>query len=176
MDADAREVARFGQHLTAIQRQLFVYVTQLLGRTADADDVLQDVNRVLWEKYAEFTPGTNLTAWAYKVAYFEVLRYRKTKVRDRLRFGEDTLAVLAAEAAPVADAESARRVALRECLDKLPADDRDLVTKRYLGGVEVRDLARFFRRSEKAVYRALARVRGALLECVRGALAAEGLR
>lgn len=176
MDTDAREVARFGQQLTALQRQLFVYVTQLVGRTADADDVLQEVNRVLWEKYAEYTPGTNLAAWAYKVAYFEVLRYRKTKVRDRLRFGDDTLKVLAAEAAPVADRESARRAALIGCLEKLPAEDRDLVNRRYADQTEVRDLASALKRSEKAVYRALARVRSVLLECVGRAVAAEGLR
>lgn len=176
MDADSREVARFGQQLTALQRQLFVYVAQLVGRTADADDVLQEVNRVLWEKYAEFVPGTNLAAWAYKVAYFEVLRYRKTKGRDRLRFGDETLEVLAAEAAPVAEQESARRAALNECLDKIPAEDRDLVNRRYAEQTEVRDLANVLKRSEKAIYRALARVRGVLLECVRRALAAEGLR
>lgn len=173
---DAREVAKFGQELAALQRRLFVYVVQLLGGLNDADDVLQDVNRVLWERVAEFSPGTNLSAWAYKVAYFEVLRFRKTQSRDRLRFGDDTLELLAAEAGPVADQESARLNALSACVSKLPADDRDLVTKRHLDGIEVRALAERLRQSEKAVYRALARVRGVLLECVRRTLAAEGVR
>jgi RNA polymerase sigma-70 factor (ECF subfamily) len=174
MDADARAVALFGQGLTALQRRLFVYITQLLGRTADADDVLQEVNRVLWEKYAEFTPGTNLAAWAYKVAYFEVLRFRKAKGRDRLRFGDETLAILAAEAAPMAEQENARQAALTGCMEKLTAEDRVLIQRRHLDGVDVKDLASGTSRSEKAVYRALARVRGLLLNCVRKTLAAKG--
>jgi RNA polymerase sigma-70 factor, ECF subfamily len=173
---DPREVARFGQQLVAIQRQLFAYVVQLVGRTADADDVLQEVNRVLWEKCGEFVPGTNLTAWAYKVAYFEVLRYRKTKGRERLRFADATLELIADEAAAVADSEPERARALTSCIEKLPADDRDLIRKRYLREHDVAALAEQTGRSEQAIYRALARARGQLLECVRRAVAAEGLR
>jgi RNA polymerase sigma-70 factor (ECF subfamily) len=170
------DVTRFAQQLVAIQRQLFVYVTQLIGRSADADDVLQEVNRVVWEKYDEFQPGTNFNAWAYKVAYFEVLRYRKTRGRQRARFADATLDLIAAEAGAVADAEPARQSALRECMSKLPTEDRDMIGKRYLGEIEVRDLAKLFNRSEKAIYRALTRIRSLLLECVRRSLAAEGLR
>lgn len=173
---DPEEVARFAKHLIGIQRQLFVYVTQLVGRTADADDVLQEVNRVVWEKYSEFEQGTNLTAWAYKIAYFEVLRYRKTRGREKVRFADTTLELLAEDAGVLADQESDRRTALVGCLAKLPDSDRELVTRRYLAGVEVRDLAATFNRSEKAVYRALTRVRAMLLECLQRSLAVEGVQ
>jgi RNA polymerase sigma-70 factor (ECF subfamily) len=167
---DSEEVAQFARQLITIQRQLFVYITQLVGRS-DADDVLQEVNRVAWEKYHEFAPGTNLTAWAYKIAYFEILRFRKTKGREKLRFKEATLDLLASDAAGRADQEPIRQAALRECLAKLPAADRDLVSGRYLDGVEVRALAAKLGQSEKAIYRALVRIRTILLECVRRTLA-----
>lgn len=169
------EVAQFAQQLTALQRQLFVYLTTLVGQIADVEDLLQEVNRVIWEKYAEFQPGTNLAAWAYKIAYFEVLKFRKYKGRDRLRFGECTLELLAQEAVSVADKETDRRQALLGCLGKLPADDRELITRRYLAETDVQNLARDFDRSDKAIYRALARIRTLLLDCIQRTLAAEGV-
>lgn len=98
---EAREVARFAQNLTHVQRQLFVYLTTLVGQIADVEDLLQEVNRIIWQKYAEFQPDANFAAWAYKIAYFEVLKFRKLKGRDRLRFTDATLELLAAEAGPV---------------------------------------------------------------------------
>lgn len=172
----SQQVAEFAQQLTAVQRQLFVYLTTLMGQVADVEDLLQEVNRVIWEKYAEFQPGSNLAAWAYKIAYFEVLKYRKYKGRDRLRFNDTTLELLAQEAGPVADRECDRRQALLGCLDKLPGEDHRLITRRYLADTEVRDLARDFDRSDKAIYRALARIRTLLLECIQRTLAAEGAR
>src|SRR5262249_7281661 len=125
--ANAGELRQFAQELTALQRPLYVYITKLVGRPADAEDVLQEVNRVLWEKLDEYRPGTNFAAWASKVAYFEVLTYRKRQARQRLRFSDATLELLADEAAADAERESEERQALHRCLDKLPPGDRELI-------------------------------------------------
>ena len=59
--------------LTGHQRQLYLFILTLLPNPNDADDVLGDVNTLLWTKADDFEPGTNFTAWAYRVAHFEVL-------------------------------------------------------------------------------------------------------
>jgi RNA polymerase sigma-70 factor (ECF subfamily) len=171
-------VRQFGQELTALQRRLYLYITTLIGHAADAEDVVQETNRVLWEKLDDYEPGTSLAAWAYKIAYFEVLTFRKRKARDTLRFGEDTLELLAEDAARLLDQEDARCRALRHCLAKLPESDRELITRRYLSGdaTNLHQLASVFERSEKSLYRSLARIRTLLLECIQKTLAVEALR
>src|SRR5262245_20003868 len=130
---DPADLKQFAQELTRLQRPLFVYITRLVSRPADAEDVLQEVNRVLWEKIEGYQPGTNLGAWAARVAYYEVLTWRKRQARQRLRFSDHTLELIADEAGLDSEAESDERQALHGCLDKLPPADRDLITRRYLG-------------------------------------------
>ena len=50
---------------------------------------------VLWRDAARFQPGTDFRAWAYRVAYYQVLAQRRKHDRDRLRFDESLLTVLA---------------------------------------------------------------------------------
>jgi RNA polymerase sigma-70 factor (ECF subfamily) len=39
------------------------------------DDILQEINAVLWEKALEFQPGTDSWAWASQIARFKVLNH-----------------------------------------------------------------------------------------------------
>ncbi len=169
------DLQQFAQELTTLQRPLFVYITKLLGRPNDAEDVLQEVNRVLWEKIDEFQPGTVLGAWASKIAYYEVLTFRKKKARQRLCFSDETLALIADDAENVMHIESDEQTALHHCLSKLIDRDRDLITKRYVGENDLHSLANMFHRSEPSLCRSLTRIRMTLLECIRSSLAADGV-
>ena len=53
--------------------------------------MLQETNMVLWCDSAKFQPGTDFRAWAYRVAYFQVLAQRRKRGRDRLSFDESLL-------------------------------------------------------------------------------------
>jgi RNA polymerase sigma-70 factor (ECF subfamily) len=170
---DAQTVRQLAQELTALQRPLYLYITTLVGHPADAEDILQEVNRLMWEKLDEYQPQTSLAAWACKIAYYEVLTFRKRKAREGFRFSESTLEQLAPEAERLLEAEDARTQALRHCLEALPEADRELITRRYLGGLDMHSLARCFSRSEKSLYRSLARIRTVLLGCVQRTLATE---
>ena len=55
---------------------------------------------------------------------------------------------------------------LRDCLDKLPEADRDLIACRYDAGVSVKLMATKLRQSPNAVAVRLYRIRQALLDCV----------
>ena len=50
---------------------------------------------VLWRDASRFQPGTDFRAWAYRVAYYQVLAQRRKHGRDRLRFDESLLTILA---------------------------------------------------------------------------------
>ncbi|WP_197442912.1 sigma factor [Lignipirellula cremea] len=49
---------------------------------AAAQDVAQQTSARIWEKRADFQPGAHFKAWAFSIARFEVLNYRKQQVRD----------------------------------------------------------------------------------------------
>jgi len=155
-----------GQQLTSIQRRLYLYIVSLMGNPTDAEDVLQEANRVIWEKAEEFTPGTNLTAWAFRIARFEVMTWRKQKGRENLRFSDALLDQLADEATAAMAEVNPRRDALHHCLDKLNESDRAMISSRYLAEASVHQVAEEFGRSEKSIYQSMARIRVSLLDCI----------
>jgi RNA polymerase sigma-70 factor (ECF subfamily) len=161
------------QLLTDYQQRLYVYILSLVGNPTDADEILQNTNLTIWRKAHEFQFGTSFSAWACRMAYYEVLAFRKQRGRSRLSFDQELLETLATEAAERAETFDARRRALAKCLQKLSQRDRDLVVGRYKSGGSVAALAAEIGRTVQAVYQALHRVRSALLLCVRRTMAIE---
>ena len=53
----------FEQLLDGIQSALHAYIISLLGPEADSDDVLQETNRFLCERWRDFDPGTSFRTW-----------------------------------------------------------------------------------------------------------------
>jgi RNA polymerase sigma-70 factor (ECF subfamily) len=171
--SDAARVDEFVRLLAQNQRRLFVYVHTLVPNHADAEEVLQNTNLVLWREFGTFETGTNFTAWACRVALNQVLAWRKKQQRDRLRFSDELLEVVATEAREADDALEERSRALAGCLEKLPPDQRELIRLRYGEGSAIEAVAAAVRRTVEATYRALSRVRHALHECVTRTLARE---
>jgi len=54
--------------VTRAQRALYCFITTLIRRPADAEDVLQETNLVLWRKAAEFISGRDFMPWALRIA------------------------------------------------------------------------------------------------------------
>jgi RNA polymerase sigma-70 factor, ECF subfamily len=167
---DRNEIMRL---LAGQQRRLYAYVLTLVTDPVAADDILQQTNVVVLQKYDEFDTGTNFNAWVSKIAYFQVLAYLKTKSRERLRFDPELVtrisdAVLQRQ--PVLDD---RLVSLRGCIRKLTEVDRDLIRRRYGQGADIMMIAEAVSRSRKAVKQALYRIRGSLMQCIQRTLSGE---
>ena len=170
---DERRAAEFVKLLTSHQRRLYLYILTFLPHPTDAEEVLQEANTVLWSKSGEFEPGTSFAAWAHKVAWFEVLAFRKRSQRDRLTFSDELLHTFAQEAMPDETRQNDRRLALVKCLEKLPDRDRDLVARRYTADASVQQIASDLGRPLTSIYRSLERARLALMECIQRTLSAE---
>ncbi|MDB6139491.1 MAG: sigE [Verrucomicrobiaceae bacterium] len=156
----------FLELLTQHDRALGVYVYSLVQGGADADDILQQTKLILWRCFDQFEAGTNFLAWARKTAFHQILTYRRQTKRVHLPLSEETLQALHQEVERLGDMGDARRDALRACLAKLPPEHRQLVTLRYFEDLEIEQIAERIRTTVAAVYRALSRVRFALLGCV----------
>src|SRR5262249_18112849 len=155
------------------QQRLYVYILSLIGNPTDADEILQNTNLVIWRKSSEFRFGTSFSAWAFRLAYFEVLAFRKQRGRSKLSFDQELLETLAEEAAQRTEGFDIRRRALAKCLEKLSERDRDLVVRRYKEGGSATAISEEIGRTVQAVYQALHRVRTTLLLCIRRAIAVE---
>lgn len=169
----SQKAERFARLLGRCQRKVFLYALGLIHNAADAEDILQETNVVLWRKFDEYEPGTSFESWACRVAYFEVLKQREKLARDRRVFSTSLVETLSAEAEKVADEFDDRRDALEGCLTKLRDVDRTLVLGRYQPGATTRGLAESMGRSVQGTRKSLHRIRMSLLECIQRTLAAE---
>ena len=170
---DSQAEADFASLLTQHQKRVYLYILALVPRPVDADEILQETNLVCWRKAEQYQPDTNFSAWACRIAYYEVLKFRRRVGRSRVRFEQELVDQLSAEALEQADRLDIRREALSGCLAKLNDRDRDLVRRRYQPDATTKSVAADVSRSVKAVYNALERIYHALAECVTRTLAAE---
>jgi RNA polymerase sigma-70 factor (ECF subfamily) len=157
-------------------RWLFAYLVTLLGNPAQAEEVFQEVCVVVWRCYDQFELGTDFVKWVSVIAYNQVRRFRRESRRGGFQLSDETCDRLAADAARGADLFDFRREALRKCLAKLPASDRQLVRRCY-GETQAsfKTIADDIGRPVNTVYKALNRIRRALHDCIDRTLAAEGV-
>lgn len=153
------------------QRRIYGLIQALVPGGSDADDVHQETCAVLWQKFGEFTPGTNFAAWALRIARYQVMAYYTTKRRAKARLSDETLEAVVERMAARPEREDARVAALDGCLQDLPEPDRQLLEWRYRGGATVEELARHTGKSVVAAYKALHRAHERLQLCMRGRLA-----
>ena len=165
--SETDQESQFVALLTDIQLPLRLYVQSLLPGDPAAHDVAQHANATLWQKRADFALGTNFKAWAFAIARFEVLNYRKQQARDaRLVFSEELEETFAEEFAAHSDDLERRHEALKACLSKLRDRDRALLMHRYAKSGTLDDFARMVGRSVGGLKVTLHRLRSALLGCV----------
>lgn len=167
--------ARFVGLLTAAQVPLLAYVRSLLPGDSASRDVAQQANATIWTKRADFEPGTNFKAWAFSIARFEVLNYRKRQARDaRLVFSDELEQTITTELAEAPDDFEEQHEALKLCLLKLREEDRELLLHRYSRSEPLAEYAARVGRSVGGLKVSLHRLRSALLACIERRLQARG--
>jgi RNA polymerase sigma-70 factor (ECF subfamily) len=162
------------REITRHQSRLRGFVRCLLVRSGDVDDILQEINAVLWEKADEFQPGTDFWAWASQIARFKVLNHVRKLERDRLVFDAELLNQLAEIASVRVRDVDRRRDALDFCLKELPPPQRQLIDLRYASGQTIESIAAAIGRPAGSIRQTLYRIRGALQACIEGRLALGG--
>ena len=174
MHEDTESLKLFVERLTEAQSALYGCIHAMMAGAPAVADVLQETNRVLWKKAAEYDSSRTFLPWAYRVAHFEVLAHRKRQARDRLVFDEELMGLLADEYAQQSSSSGALN-ALELCLQKLPVAQRELVESRYARGEAVADIAARDGKAANAVSALLYRIRSLLAECIEKTVAKEGM-
>ncbi|MGB7347085.1 MAG: sigma-70 family RNA polymerase sigma factor [Pirellulaceae bacterium] len=153
--------------IAAIQPRLYGFILKRLADREQTLEVLQRTNLVLCRKASTFQHGSSFTAWAFTIAKFQVMAWRKSEGRSRLVFSDQVVDFMNREAEEESAAVDQRIPVLNGCLDKLRDSDRDLVQRRYRDGEPIEPIAAALSKSVDAVSMQLSRIRRQLADCVR---------
>jgi RNA polymerase sigma-70 factor (ECF subfamily) len=145
---------------------MFSVAARVLGDRKDAEDVLQEVMLVIWNKSGEYDPqlGT-LSSWAVALTRNKALDRLRARTR-RLRLIEE--AAILAEDPSGTSYPSANEIVhgreraevLREAMKSLPADQRMAIELAFFTGLSQSDIAR---RLEQPLGTVKARIRRGML-------------
>ena len=169
------DVEGFVRLLLDNERRVFTYILTLVPNVADAEDVLQEASIVLWQKFHEYRPETDFAAWASRSCIQHSTHLLAKQHRCRVKFDDQLLATVATEVEALREELDAGRLILAECVDELPATDRDLLERRYQTGTTIKFLAAAVGRPVEGMYKAIRRIHDTLYDCVQRRLTSEGI-
>ncbi len=155
----------------ANERRIYGYVRALIPNWSDVDDIIQETASVMWSKFDGFEKGTNFTAWALKIAHFQVLSYYKNKKKNRIYFSQGTVESLSEKIASKNPNIDERLSILKKCLQKLKPNELSLIQMRYEPGSSTKSVSQRTGKELHVLYRLFNKVHAKLLMCVRRTLA-----
>lgn len=160
--------------VTEYQRRLFAYIYTLVPNRADAEDLLQETCVVIHRKFDDFELGTNFFSWACQIAFWKVCDFRKKKARSKVVFAQAMFDVVAQDLSITEFEADQKFDSLVQCLGQLAQRDKDFILSRYESDGGVAKAAKQSGRSLPATYKALARIRRTLGDCVEQKMLQEG--
>ncbi len=172
---DASRVEEFVRLFTSHEVRLRAFAMSMVANYADAEDVLQQSNLLLWKRFDQFQTGTSFMSWAGRVIYLVGLQHRRKQGRNKIQFGDAFLETVATVATreDVSARLGERERLLGECIAKLRSEHQEMLRMRYAEGGSIEQMSVLFNRSNEAVYNVLSRIRRVLHACVTGKLQAE---
>jgi RNA polymerase sigma-70 factor (ECF subfamily) len=173
-EVQAGDTDSLGVLVTRWERPLFRFVYRLLPRRDDARDICQETFLRILKKSHRFKTGSRFSTWMYQIA----LNLCRDQVRRARRWNlvmADTPSLPDRPAGPLAreTVDPARAVERREkasavlrALDRLPAEQREVVVLKEFEGLKFREIAEILGCPESTVksrmYYGLNGVRAAL--------------
>ena len=178
MSLHSKETHDFVKLLTSLQSSLRAFIVSLMPGSPDVQDVLQDVNVVIWEKMDSYEPDSDFRAWAFTICRNMVkAQFRKNKRFQSPALNEDLLHVISETwYHRKGEEENVKLSALDECMKTLKDGDRELVHVRYHRSTSLEDHATESGVSSETLRVTLFRIREKLRDCVQYRVSMEGVR
>ncbi len=160
--------------LLAHEAELLRYVMVFVPQRADARDIIQETAVALWKNFEGYDQARPFVGWACGFARVEVRRFVRRAQRQRA-LTERALEALLGVAEEDMEVEHERERLLWDCLGQMPVVQRQLLDDYYIHEQSVEAIAREQSRTVEAIYKALQRIRRALLDCVERKQAEAGI-
>lgn len=152
--------------LVTIQPRLYGFILTRLANHEHTWDVLQKTNLLICEKVDKFEVGTNFDAWAFTIARFQVMAWRKSQARNKLVFSDAVFEMIDHDPTEEAEAVTSRITALRQCVQRLKPADRSLLQYRYGDALSIAVIADILDTTVAALTMKLSRLRRQLAACI----------
>lgn len=173
LSPSGQQSERFTALYTTAYPSLYAFILSLVPDRHDAGDALQETSVVLLRRFADFhypagsanSEAEAFIRWGCGIALNQVRRLRRQRGLA-FQFSEGVLERIAAARREHSGLLESRRRFLPECLDKLAESDRELVARCFRQTVTIRAAAQELGRSVNTLYKALARIRAKLKECI----------
>jgi len=156
----------FVNQLIEHQIRISCYIKALVGDENDRRDLLQKTNLTLWQNYSRYDSSQSFVYWALATARFVVRAHYRDSKRDRLVFDEAILDRLEKSADVQVQAVPKQYDALKDCLSKLAAEQRTILSLRYTHGHSTDHISKVCGRSIDGVKSLLLRLRKMLAKCI----------
>lgn len=157
----------------AHQHRIYAFVLSRVLRSADADDVMQEVSATLWKKFHTFQVGTDFLAWSLQIAQNKILSFRSKQTSLETILNEDTLDALEQVSYKPSCVAPDVTERLRQCIAMLPAVQHNLLSLRYGQNISVKGIAERIGKSIGYVYKTLAKTYELLLGCIQRSVYSE---
>ncbi len=156
---------RFTRLLIEHEPELLRCILVAVPNRADARDIMQECSVALWRRFSQYNSERPFVPWALGFVRMEVRRFLRS-AQKRARLTERAAELLLQDELAYARELDSREQYLRQCVDGLAGEHRELIHGYYREERSVSQLSQARGRSVEAVYKMLQRIRQALHECI----------
>ncbi len=165
MDDTFRKNSTFVELYSSNYNRIRSFILMMVPNTSEADDILQETSRIMWEKFQQYEPGTNFVSWGVTIAKYQVLKYRKN-YNSKVPLSSEIIDKLSEDFESPLDRENDQLDALRGCLKKLEKKDYHLIQSRFEHKKTARELSQQIGVAMNTIYRNESRVLYLLQRCI----------
>lgn len=172
-EASAGDLAAFSKLVLKHQWSVRAFLLARLSRKHEAEDLAQETFLTAWRHLGDFDLSRAFSPWLRGIAENH-LRNHLRKFRAEPIGGNEALQLLLdshAESRQPGEDDSDLADALRECVEQVDGEARDLLMSRYAEGRSTVEICASTGKKHSAVTMKLHRLRSALAACVEGKLA-----
>jgi len=150
----------------ANQHRIYRFVASIVPQWVETEEIFQQTCLTLWERWDQFNPEGDFVHWGCGIAIGHLRNHVRKKQNHQIIFEELVLEQLALVHAEQHSQLEELHQALRECIEKLPADSRRIVLRCYDGQTSLKQAADQEGKTLNALYKLLRKVRNLLYDCV----------
>lgn len=155
------------------QNRIYGFILTVVFNQEDAQDIFQQTSLTLWRRWPEYDPQRDFVRWAVGIAFNHVRNFRKRKRHDGQQLDYDVLELVVQTRLDDDEWLEMRRQALTRCMKKLPAEQRQMLERCYVGKDTIKVVAQRYGLTANVLYKTLGRIRRVLHECIERAVESE---
>lgn len=161
----------FIRNFAGLQPSLHRYICSLIPNFSEADDILQEVAVISWDKYESFDQTKNFQAWVFGIARNKVLHSKRRFLRTQNLMAKALEAKAEVHfSAHSLNFQEEKQDALTTCVETLNEKQQQVLLLRYKEKLSSDSIADQLKRSSEQIRTQLFRLRNSLKTCINNKL------